>query len=1789
MLILLMPVIPVYSQLYPVTTMVQATGPALPPYLHQWTQPLGLSSPVQVTLQFNDLKSDPISAAVRLRLDGPGVTIGSNPNLPTIVTLQPGQILTLEGDALTSLFSPDRLGPNVQGIGQVPLPEGIYTLCIEVYELLRNSKISNTACTVIKVQRFDVPEWKPIEPVLHLPEERDDLGVVAGDQASLFTLNWSPRHPQLFMAEYTLAIFAQPKSMAQLTWEQVVNSTFPFFETTTFSTSYLYQLSDPPLDSNHIYLARITVRDPQGIYQFVNNGIGPVGAFRVSSVSGDSGGTLCSDEANRPILVLELTGESGVELSWQLPEGISEADMLVQSRYGSDSTGWIDYGHYDGAEGGVSIYGSEVPADRYRVGFLCPEGTMMWSNVVSVIPFPEVLPDSCGIPVDLELENMDPLDFDLVNGDSLLVGDFVLVLEDVYYNGVGYNGIGYIATPFFNILKPKVAVELRNVQVNTDFRMMGGLISTVYDEEQNLLANIGDLQALFAELGGLDDLAYSVEEISDSIVGVRINTNGETEIITLDSLGHLEVRTLPLQLNPPQGIGTILVREGYVSVGDVFLDSQVSGPTTFIGTDGKIYGQVDGAIYTESDLLTGTLEDSLGKLGVVNFEKHPEEPGGLDTYFEESEEGDYGQIEDYRMPWKALLLGTSERVWVDVSESTADSFYMVTHSGYELSYQQEGEKLEVAVPGINDGDLDALYVLGRVTTDSHLHTLGGMRIASYPLKLLTVHVIPVNGAQVPIDEAELATALNRIYNPAIATWQVKILDNREITFDEDGDGVLATGKGTTGQFNKEMRNVASALGGLLQKGTRESPVLTIVVVPELDAEYDGYMPRGRNLGFVRSNAPDFARVVAHELGHGAFGLQHSWEEYPGLTQGRSDHLMDYGNGTRLTKRQWDQIHIPLAVLGLFETSEGGGSVSVDTKGKPISEYFGDLVTDDHFIPFLTPGHTRIILSKNITDPVFFHGIESDQSRNLFTGCLMRFKEGEKEFTAKINDGLFYGYYSGSERFSSIIPDLASTRSREIISLVYPCGDQLYAQSFSASSIQNYAESAMPLISESETSLRLYKANALYNSISFEKIGGLFTGDQTGISEEEVEMTQAHCHTETAIIVSKISQYRNRYPQIFAAFSGYFDEFFVGLLIEESSAGPYNLKELGEFERMLRDDASFHGEMSELWEKDKYAFYIRFLAELEKRIEAYTERKSACLSNIEAIDVWELYECIKYFSQDELEEIDAISKFLIIKRFIDAYSTPDSYEKEIIRLISNVKDAEQADALFVLFRNDLASSDPVASIKRLFYSVDDAIIFGADDRRDLLRSLTKLCSSSATFTSQAQEQAEAGDFQKYTYLFYYQSIWRDLLETTNYFFLTHIESSGVFADHGQLILQNTLEKGFTKLMDLTRQELHALDPIFFINKSKLGQLSDYDNSGRIVPAVVAKYAISSGDQETIRDAIDAAVDIASLAIGAGAIKLGISGLRRGIILADAVSSGITLSLNITDADEHLNKDALSLLRTMSLISGLIGAADLLPLDGVAAAFRKGQEAVYSVGYVENVSDLRKEAEYFCDQINGQQNLSRFEDLGQERLEVALFQNEKLLEASQLAEDATLTTKLRYARQRILTVINDLASVSDYPVLLKSRFPVLAKSEHEALLDGLVELLQKEEDLRGIVELGTSLNNAIKALTGEKQILLFRYLLDQNPLNEVLLRLPHLLRFEPWSWPTGPPGLLEKLSLLRQKDPVIFDNLLKEGGTMLGGLDLSTDAVANVSKIQQFCEDLVQNNDLVAFFEQSVGRV
>ena len=66
-------------------------------------------------------------------------------------------------------------------------------------------------------------------------------------------------------------------------------------------------------------------------------------------------------------------------------------------------------------------------------------------------------------------------------------------------------------------------------------------------------------------------------------------------------------------------------------------------------------------------------------------------------------------------------------------------------------------------------------------------------------------------------------------------------------------------------------------------------------------------------------------MMAHELGHGAFHLKHTFSEYS-LSPGATENLMDYPARHRLDKWQWDKIHNPERVLGLFEGDEEGGLI-----------------------------------------------------------------------------------------------------------------------------------------------------------------------------------------------------------------------------------------------------------------------------------------------------------------------------------------------------------------------------------------------------------------------------------------------------------------------------------------------------------------------------------------------------------------------------------------------------------------------------------------------------------------------------------------------------------------------------------------------------------------------------------------------------------------------------------------------------------------------------------------------
>jgi prepilin-type processing-associated H-X9-DG protein len=84
-----------------------------------------------------------------------------------------------------------------------------------------------------------------------------------------------------------------------------------------------------------------------------------------------------------------------------------------------------------------------------------------------------------------------------------------------------------------------------------------------------------------------------------------------------------------------------------------------------------------------------------------------------------------------------------------------------------------------------------------------------------------------------------------------------------------------------------------------------------------DKNLQGYTPLARNIGFIFTQPSDttFAHVIAHELGHGAFHLKHSFDddELGSSSKSTTNNLMDYSTGTMLYKYQWDYIHNPVFV------------------------------------------------------------------------------------------------------------------------------------------------------------------------------------------------------------------------------------------------------------------------------------------------------------------------------------------------------------------------------------------------------------------------------------------------------------------------------------------------------------------------------------------------------------------------------------------------------------------------------------------------------------------------------------------------------------------------------------------------------------------------------------------------------------------------------------------------------------------------------------------------------------
>jgi hypothetical protein len=240
------------------------------------------------------------------------------------------------------------------------------------------------------------------------------------------------------------------------------------------------------------------------------------------------------------------------------------------------------------------------------------------------------------------------------------------------------------------------------------------------------------------------------------------------------------------------------------------------------------------------------------------------------------------------------------------------------------------------------GESSILAVSEQTDTAGNLNeTLAGkLNLAVYEEAGHDVVLVPINGNTA--QAAAIQTRLNDIYAQAAVNFQVIAYPNTFAPqdWDEDNDDKIAcTGTGMLSNYTGDMNTVISAYKDA-HNINRDAFYLFLATNPASGNKL-GQMPLKRRYGFIfldnNGSLEEQVHTIAHELGHGAFRLRHTFSEHPTLTKGTTNNLMDYSDSTHLFKYQWDYIHDPEAMMALWQDEEEGASYSILDVKKSIEK------------------------------------------------------------------------------------------------------------------------------------------------------------------------------------------------------------------------------------------------------------------------------------------------------------------------------------------------------------------------------------------------------------------------------------------------------------------------------------------------------------------------------------------------------------------------------------------------------------------------------------------------------------------------------------------------------------------------------------------------------------------------------------------------------------------------------------------------------------------------------------
>jgi len=871
---------------------------------------------LSVMLINTDASQPFLQVYLRMTIEGQGVKLQTTPygNYPTIDVMQGAPVTVSQSDLAPYFSSQNLIGST--GAGQNRLPEGFYQFCFEVYEKNTNRLVGDKQCAQAYLTLSD-------PPFLTMPEKGK---VISYTNPFNLLFQWTPRNlatPNAYNSEYEFTLVEIWDE--GVTPEAAFYTAQPIYTTKTNTTNLFYGPAEPPLLMGKKYAWRVKQTLLTSTNQqepFRNEGYTEIYWFKLQGEClALQKATITADpKSNRTTLswANDPTNVGPTKLEYR-KKGASKWTSIEAQNHQATLTGLAWNSEYEYHLGNRCII-----TDEFAYGSLQNFRTLTQDTANCVPSAPQAF------------SNQDPI-ARLNAGDTIYASGFRMRLTKVTGANGNFSGEGYLAL-FVPTTTTEVSIKanFQGIGVNTDKQLISGKIVSMYDKTEG---GIGDLDPITN--GGINvgdvktgtTTAINVNTIIDAgagaTVSVEVSSGGDTTY-TVTVTG---VDGKPVSINTSKV--PVVVQDN-------------TGKIYSIDKDGKItpLGQAAGQLL--AGLSTEQLNTISTEKGKVSFETHADQKYALDNFQETYNKSSlfsqqYESLNNgqYRVGNKLLIDNSQDKIMVKVSnlakDLIADSIHFITGKGVELTATKKGESLyELTLLSGPAGDAQELYALYCNSKTDTKFTLGKLKIATYEPKEFNVKLVPVGNASV--DKTAMSERLNGIYNPIGISWTVELAESIAISSDWDIDQdqkLNITGAGKYNQYSEEMKLLNMQYLKSHPDIESSTPYLFVFENSPLSGTEEkgngvlGDMLRNRQFGYIfLPGNTDVGHTAAHELAHGMFNLNHTFDTQYYLKEGDlPDNLMDYRGGSELAKLQWDAVHAPGLAIGVFE-SEGDGEFGV---------------------------------------------------------------------------------------------------------------------------------------------------------------------------------------------------------------------------------------------------------------------------------------------------------------------------------------------------------------------------------------------------------------------------------------------------------------------------------------------------------------------------------------------------------------------------------------------------------------------------------------------------------------------------------------------------------------------------------------------------------------------------------------------------------------------------------------------------------------------------------------------